>query len=447
MDMTDAGFDPAAFATRFNLFSPDYWPHFREVYRYMRANCPVAHADELGGFWVVTRYEDIARALRDSETFSSSYGVFTSPTPYPLKRGFGPLEKQRTGPLAACPSGPNGEAPRLNFLPVELDPPVHGQYRRAVEAPYSHDALTQLAPWMSTLVDQLIDAIIDKGEADFCRDLSTPLSGIYTMKALGLPREDWSDYAWLVQSARSGSSSVEPRTNSPSELELHERVTAEIARQREQPLAGGVITHLLEATIDRRKLETWEIEAYVWTLLGSIATTPACVASGFVWLSRNPEQRRRIVEKPDLLPEAIEELLRVFPPAHAVSRTILRDVELGGQSLKAGERVLLCLASGNLDETEFPDAETVDFDRANKRHLSFGLSRHYCVGADAVRLEFRTLFEQLLRRIPDFRIDEAGLRPTAKPGVVAGYTHAPFVFTPEHLAIVPELVEASGERS
>jgi cytochrome P450 len=430
VDKTDVGFDEAMFAKRFNQFSLEYGPHFREVYRHMRANCPVAHTDELGGFWVVTRYEDIARVALDSETFSSSYGVFTSPTnPHPLKRGFGPLDEERTGPLAAYPSGPNGEAPRLNFLPLELDPPLHGQYRKAVEAPYSRDALTQMAPWMLTLADQLIDAIIEKGQADFCRDLSTPLASIYTMKVLGLPREDWSDYAWLIQSARSGSSSVQPRTENPSERELHERVLAEVVRQRTWPLAGGVITHLLEATIDGRKLENWEIEAYIWLLLGSVATTPACMASGFVWLSRNPEQRRRIVERPDLLPDAIDELLRVFLPAHAFSRTVLRDVELAGQSLKAGERVLLCWVSGNFDETEFHNPDKVDFDR-NKRHMSFGLGRHYCIGADAVRLELRTMFERILRRLPDFRIEEAGLRPTLMPAVVAGYAHVPFVFTP-----------------
>ncbi len=431
MNKPDVGFDEAIFAKRFNQLSPEYGPHFRDVYRHMRANCPVAHTDELGGFWVVTRYDDIARVVRDSETFSSSYGVFSSRTnPNPLKRGFGPLDEERTGPLAAYPSGPNCEAPRLDFLPLELDPPLHGQYRKALEAPFSQDALTQLAPWMSALADQLIDAIIEKGDGDFSRDLSTPMASIYTMKFLGLPLEDWSDYAWFVQSARSGSSSVEPRTKTRSELELYERVAAEVVRQRTRPAAGGVIAHLLEATIDGRKLENWEIEAYIWLLLGNVATTPAWTASSFVWLSRNPEQRRRIFERLDLLPNAIEELLRVFTPFHAVSRTVLRDVELAGQSLKGGERVLLCWVSGNLDETEFPNPDKVDVDRANKRHMSFGLSRHYCIGADAVRLEFRTMLEQILRRIPDFRVDEAGLRPTLTPAVVAGYVRVPFVFAP-----------------
>jgi cytochrome P450 len=127
---------------------------------------------------------------------------------------------------------------------------------------------------------------------------------------------------------------------------------------------------------------------------------------------------------------AIEEFLRVFPPAHAFSRTVMHDVELAGQSLKPGERVLLCWVSGNLDETEFENPEEVDFDRANKRHMAFGLGLHSCIGSTAVRLEFRSMFEQILSRMPDFRVEEAGLRPSPVPAIVAGYEHVPFVFMP-----------------
>jgi cytochrome P450 len=107
----------------------------------------------------------------------------------------------------------------------------------------------------------------------------------------------------------------------------------------------------------------------------------------------------------------------------------MQDVEFGGQSLKRGDRVLLCWVSGNLDETEFPNAEKVDFDRANKRHMAFGLGEHSCMAADNVRLEFRILFEQVLSRIHDFRVEEAGLRPAPVPAIAAGYEHVPFVFT------------------
>jgi cytochrome P450 len=280
------------------------------------------------------------------------------------------------------------------------------------------------------VTDQLIDAIIEKGEGDLSRDLSTPLTNICQMKVVGVPLEDWSDYAWFFQSALGGSSSVQPRTKNPSELELRERVAAEVVRQRTQPMAGGAIAHLLDTTVDGRKLDSWEIEAYIWLLIGVSATTQAGMGSGFVWLSRNPEQRRRLAETPDLMPSAIEEFLRVFSPAQARSRTVMHDVELAGQSLKPGDRVLLCWVSGNLDETQFENPEEVDFDRANTRHMAFGLGPHRCIGHDVVRLEFRIMFEQILSRMPDFRVEEAGLRPSPAPAIVAGYEHVPFVFMP-----------------
>ena len=108
----------------------------------------------------------------------------------------------------------------------------------------------------------------------------------------------------------------------------------------------------------------------------------------------------------------------------------MHDVELAGQSLKRGDRVLLCWVSGNLDETEFENPEEVDFDRANKHHMAFGLGLHRCIGSDVVRLEFRSMFEQILSRMPDFRVEEAGLRPSPVSAIVAGYEHVPFVFTP-----------------
>ena len=432
MDKIDGAFDAATVAQQFDPFSPDYGPHFRDIYSHMRAHCPVAHTDEAGGSWVVTRYADIARVDGDDEAFASRYGVFPPSGPTPPADGSGlTTGEARTGPLAAYPPpGPNGEAPRLSFLPLELDPPLHDPYRKALDPLFSPHAVTGLAPWLLALTDQLIDAIIEKGEGDFSRDLSTPLAGIWTMKFLGLPLEDWSDYAWFIQSGNGGSSSVQPKTRNLSERELRERVAAEVVRQRTQPVAGGAIAHLLDATVDGRKLDSWEIEAYLWLLIGNPAATQACMASSFVWLSRNPEQRRRLAETPRLMAHAIEEFLRVFPPVHAFSRTVMRDVELAGQSLKRGERVLLSWVSGNLDETEFENPEEVDFDRANKRHMAFGLGSHRCMGADVVRLEFRTMFEPTLSRMPDFQVEEAGLRPSPAPAFVAGYEHVPFTFTP-----------------
>jgi cytochrome P450 len=440
----DGTFDAATFAQRFNQFSPEYGLHFRDIYRYMRGRCPVAHTDEVGGLWVVTRYADIERVAGDDEVFSSLYGVLPSVNPVPAGGGSPPVPR-RTGPLAAYPPGPNGEAPHLSILPIELDPPLHDLYRKAIEPLFSSTAIAELEPWLLALANQLIDAIIEKGEGDFCRDLSAPFASMLTMKFLGLPLEDWSDYAWFTQSSHGGTSNVRPRTKDLSERELRERVAGEVVRQRTRPVIRGVIAYLLDVTVDGRKLDSWEIEAYVWLMIGNVDGTQACMGSGFVWLSRNPEQRKRLGETPHLIPSAVEEFLRVFSPRQAFSRTVMHDIELAGKSLKSGDHVLLCWVSGNLDEREFENPEKVDIDRTNKRHMAFGLGAHSCMAVDLIRLEFRILFEQVLSRMRDFRLKEVGLRPSPNPAIVAGYQYVPFNFMPGNKVGGPRIADDGGK--
>ena len=431
MDENSAPFDVAAAAGRFNHMTPDYGRHFREIYKHMRAKCPVAHTEELGGFWIATKYEDIMRIARDDETFASRYGITIAPTSNPDVPVFGPTGDKTTGPLARLEPGPNGEAPRLATLPIDLDPPFHRPYRSAIDAMFAPNAVAALEPWIVQLCDQLIDDIIETGRGDFSRDLGTPLTSIYTMKVSGLPLEDWSDYAHWMQSQIANSSSVEPRTKNMQPDDLRQRLAAEVVRQRSHPVEGGAIAHLIEAEVEGRTLENWEIEGYIWLLIaGGVDTTQACMGSSFVWLARNPDQRRRLAGDPKLMPHAVEEFLRVFAPQQALSRTVMKDVEIRGQKLKRGDRVLMCWASGNLDEDEFENPDTIDFERANKRHMSFGLGVHRCMGSNVARLEFRVLFEKILRRMPDYQIDEAGLKPSPVTGVVFGYEHAPFSFTP-----------------
>jgi cytochrome P450 len=391
----------------------------------------MAHSGELGGFWVATRYADIMRIARDDETFASRYGITITPSLHPDVPAFEPLGDKATGPLANLAPGPNGEKPPISFLPIEIDPPLHRSYRRAIDTLFSPNAVTGLEPWVNAITDQLIDDIIESGEGDFSRDLGTPLTSIYTMKAAGLPLEDWSDYAYWMQSQIAGSSSVEPRTKAATPLELRERVAAEVVRPRRTPVEGGAIAHLIEADVDGRKLDNWEIEGFVWLLIaGGVDTTQACMGSAFVWLGRNPDRRAQLADDRSLLPHAVEEFLRVFAPQQALSRTVMKDVEVAGQKLKRGERVLMCWASGNMDESEFERPEEIDFARANKRHMSFGLGIHRCMGSNVARLEFRILIDKILRRMPDFRIHEPGLKPAPVTGLVFGYERAPFSFTP-----------------
>ena len=267
------------------------------------------------------------------------------------------------------------------------------------------------------LSDQLIDAIIETGEGDFSRDLSTPLASLFTMKFLGLPLKDCSDYASFIQSATGGSGSIQPRTRNLSERELGD---ASRLRCFGSAPASGRRGYRPSARRDSRwaQLDSWEIEAFIWPIIGNMAATQACLASGFAWLSRNPEQRRRLArETPHLMPHAIEEFLRVFTPVHALGRTVMRDVELAGQSLKWGARVILSWVSANLDETS-SRPEEVDFDRANERHLAFGLGGHRCMAPDVVGSN------------SGFCLSKSSLLPTSASRSGAATTAAPGVVWP-----------------
>jgi len=432
-DSSAKTFEAETYCRHFNHLSPDYGEHFAKIYAHMRQHCPVAHSDQLGGFWVATRYRDIMRIARDDDTFSSLYGItITGPVDEPgAANPIGPINTRSSGPLASLPPGPNGELPRLATIPIDLDPPFHQPYRRAVDPLFTPKAVEGQRPWIEHWVTRLINDLIEMGRGDFSRDLGTPLTSIYTMKAAGLPIEDWSDYAHVVQFGIAGSSSVAPRTRGVDMLHLRQRVAEEIQVQRQRPLQEGLISHLVTTAVEDRKLDDWEIEAYVWLLIfGGVDTTQACMGSAFVWLARNPERRQWLADHPDLMTDAVEEFLRVFAPQQALSRTVMKDFQLGGQTLKRGDRVLMCWASANLDEEQFERADEVDFVRENKRHMAFGMGIHRCLGSNVARLEFRLLFEQILERLPDFEIDEKRLRHSPVSGVVHGYESVPFTFTP-----------------
>ncbi|MGE0387443.1 MAG: cytochrome P450 [Gammaproteobacteria bacterium] len=432
-------FDAAAFVRGFNHLTPEYADHYREIFAYMRKHSPVTWADAFGGFWVVTRYQDVMQVARDDDTFASKYGNVITPDSRVLDPNFdveaarvGPLNPKTTGPLSIPDPGPNGEAPRLSTFPIELDPPHHRPYRRVLDTMFAPKAVAALQGWFEQLAAQLIDDVIEQGAANFSRDFGTPMTSIYTMKVAGLPLEEWADYAHIMQSGIAGSSSVQPRTTGVTPMDLRKRVAAEIAAQRAGARRkGSVIDVLLDAEVEGRRLDDWEIEAYVWLMIaGGVDTTQACMGSMFVWLGRNPDRRQGLIDHPEDLPDAIEECLRVFAPQQALARTVMKDTEVGGQKMKRGDRVLMCWSSANLDESEFPDPERVDFRRENKRHMAFGVGAHRCMGSNIARMEFRILFAEILKRLPDYRIDEAHLHRSPVAGIVFGYESVPFTFSP-----------------
>ncbi|MBW8754943.1 MAG: cytochrome P450 [Sphingomonadales bacterium] len=400
-------FDVAAFARAFDHHALEFGQNIDGIFRHMRGHCPVARTEAYGGFWVLTRYRDIVRVARDDETFSLRAGL-------------------------AIPSNREpGDPPFV--LPGDLDPPQSLVYRRLLEPLVTPAALTAMEPWVRQLARELVDGFIEKGEADLVGDLAAPLTAIVTLRLSGLPETDWPQY--VSERRETAATARDPEEDMRrvydrftwTLVQFRERIEA----QRTHPVEGGLIARLLAARIDGRPLEEWELIAILINFVsGGLETTQALLGSAWVHLARNPDQRDDLRNNLAMMPRAVEEMLRYFTPQPGLARMVTADTELGGVSLRQGEKVFMAWASANRDEAVFERADEFDIRRNPNRHLTFGIGAHHCLGANLTRQEARICMDEVLRRLPDYRVIEEALQPIPDVSTVSGYLSVPVTFTP-----------------
>jgi cytochrome P450 len=196
----------------------------------------------------------------------------------------------------------------------------------------------------------------------------------------------------------------------------------EIAEQRRVEPKDDLLTHLVQAEVDGEPLNPLQLLALMFTLIGGgIDTTANAIGSAIVHLGRDRELRQRLIENPSLMPHAVEEFFRMWPPFHALARYVKQDCEIGGQPIKAGERILFVLGAANRDENEFERAQTVDIDRQPNRHLTFGTGVHRCIGSNYARSELHIALTRLLARLPNYQLLEEGVELQTDIGMVYGY--------------------------
>jgi cytochrome P450 len=406
-DMPTEGFDAAAFAREFDHHSPEFPLHMNEIFRHMRSHSPVSRTDKFGGFWVLTRYEDIVKTARDDETFSLREGL-------------------------AIPSNRKAGDPPF-VLPADLDPPESLVYRRLLEPLVTPTALTRLEPWIREVARDMIDGFIEKGEADLVRDLAAPLTALVTLRLTGLPEADWPHYVAERRQHATGSGDPEEDMRRVADRFTWtvQSFREHIALQRSHPVEGGLIANLIAARIEGRPLDEPEMIAVLINFVaGGLETTQALLGSAWVHLARNPAARDDLRSHPELIRGAVEEMLRYFAPQPGLGRTVTADTEIGGQRIAEGEKVFMCWASANRDEKVFERPDQFDIRRKPNRHLTFGIGAHQCVGANVTRLETRICMEEVLNRLPDYRVVEEGLVLTPDSSSLFGYLSVPVVFTP-----------------
>jgi cytochrome P450 len=362
------------------------------VLRALRDTCPVGRAETHGGSWVLTHYRDVWDAARDTDSFSSSKGV----------------------------SVPSHGMPAL--LPIEYDPPAHTQIRAPLIPFFTPGAVGQQEDHARQVVTELVDAFIEDGEADLSRQLTEPLPAIVNTPVIGIPvehRDKLQD--WAIRLMSSGGTDVEAILSAMGYF-------AELFEARRADPRDDIPTRLTTLEVDGKRLDQQQfVLAMVMLMSGGLDTTTHTGSHMFLWLARHPAERRLLIDEPERIPAAIEELLRHITPLPSLFRTATRALTLHDREVAEGDTVQLCWMAANHDPDEFPDPETIKLDRTPNRHFSFGVGPHRCLGAALARMELRVLLEEALPRLGDYQVTAP---PTRYSSATRGISRLPVRFTP-----------------
>lgn len=373
------------------------------------AKCPIGYSEHHGGYWFVTGYPELSEVVHDDETFSSRHDLPNGTTPY--------LGTQH-------PPTP------FRVAPLESDPPEHSLWRTGLAGHFSPKAVARYLPWIRDLADQLIDEHIESGSIDLLNDLTSPLASTVNMKILGVPVERGPEFGHLSHAIAFTSPATPEFAQIYADYQNAVASLEEILHERRADPRDDVISLLAHMDFGGRKLTDAEaMEALDLIVSAGIDTTASGMASALKYLDDHPDQRQKLIDDPELIPKAAEEFLRYFSPVQVLARTATRDTEIGGQRIRAGERVLVSWQAANLDERVFPDPTTLHFDRFPNRHAAFGLGVHRCLGAHIARADLKIVLSEVLNRMPDYILAE-GVRGYDCIGVVRGFVSLPATFSP-----------------
>lgn len=375
----------------------DPWP----AYRRLRDDAPVHRVDHEvhGEFWVLSRFDDVFEAARDTETFSSAQGLT---------------------PDAAGMAMFEGHAAPI----VMMDPPEHTAMRRLVSQPMTPRKVDSIEPAIRAFVDERLDVVADTGEVDIIEALFKPLPSFVVAHYLGVPIEDRARFdGWtnaIVAANAAGDIAGAPN----AALDLFGYATELIERRKTDP-GDDLVSNLVRAGDDQASSE-W-IVGFVFTMVtGGNDTTTGLLGGAAELLTRHPDQRRVLLDDRSRIRLAVNEFLRLTTPVQNLARTTTRPVTLHGETIPEGLKVMLLYGAANRDEREFgPDAERLDVRRDVKRTLSFGYGAHHCLGAAAARLQAGVALERLLDQFPRFAVDASAGRFAPGP-YVRRYESLPF---------------------
>lgn len=344
---------------------PRFQDEMHEVYRVLRDEHPVYVNPE--GTYALSRFSDVWDGVHAPQTFSS-YCV---------------------------------EAEHLMPQMIYMDPPRHTALRQIVSRAFTPRRVASLEGRVREIARTLLDGMAPAGRSDLVHALAAPLPSTVMAELIGVPEEHREEFRSWTEAFLEVTSPADIAERAAKIYDLFGRLLAE---RRAEP-RDDLMSDLIAAEADGERLSEEDLLGFCFLLLiAGNDTTTTLIGNGAELLARHPDQRAALVADPSRIPGAVEEMVRIESPAQALPRTTVRDVELHGERIPKGARVMFLWGAANLDEREFPDAERFDIARNAPRHLGFGHGVHFCLGSPLARLEARVAFEELLGRIPEYEV-------------------------------------------
>jgi cytochrome P450 len=364
----------------------DVYAHFKKLHQ----GPDIFYTPQNDGHWVLTRYEDMEAVLLNARDFSSRHQTL------PKKPFQVPL--------------------------LEYDGELHSSFRRLLMPFFSNRKLQELEGVARNLANDLIDDFYDKGECDFVAAFAQKMPILIIMRLLGLPDKD---IPYLLEISQAIIHNNDPTIQSEGFDRLFHYIAQDVLPKRRQQPGDDIFSALIQGNVDGGRALTDEELMGMGSLLiaAGLDTVVAMLSFFTLYLAENPAHRQQLIDAPELINDAMEELLRRHHLAVS-SRVATADLDIRGAQLKKGDLILLPLPAAGLDERRYAEPEKVDFFRQDKKHMVFAKGPHMCIGAFLARTELRVFLQEWLKRIPHFEIKE-GETPVTKTGTSVSVAYLP----------------------
>jgi cytochrome P450 len=378
-------------AATFDHWSPELAVDPFPTYQTLRQHCPVARSEEYGGFWVLSRYDDVLASLRDPSTFSSSVMLIPPQDPETM----------------------------VKVPPLDLDPPAHTAYRQLLLPYFSPNRVAKLEPFTRSTARREAEKLAKQKTAEVVRPYAFRVPMLVIAEILGVDASDSEMFGqWITKIVEEGG--IDPEGAVEANRQIHAYLQTLLDARRKQP-SDDLLSFLLEARLDGSPLsDTDRLGIATLLLIAGIDTTANTLAASLWYLAQDVEMQKTFRAEPARIQTAVEEFLRFFTPV-SISRIITCPAQVGGTTMPADDQVLLSLPSANRDEAKFDRADAIDPERLPNPHLAFGGGIHRCLGQHIARSEMRVCLEEFLAAVPPFRLSESGAATTMwKSGPIRG---------------------------